>query len=47
MAYIPSLRVFREGGYEGDTSMRVYGLPALWSPEIEQIIIHEIRRQII
>ena len=46
MAYIPSLRVLREGGYEGDTSMRVYGLPASWSPEIEQVIIREIQRQI-
>jgi hypothetical protein len=46
MAYIPSLQVLREGGYEGDTSMRVYGLPAPWSPEIEQVIIREIQQQI-
>ncbi len=46
MAYIPSLRVLREGGYEGDTSMRVYGLPAPWSPEVEHEIIQEVQRQI-
>ncbi len=46
MAYIPSLRILREGGYEGDTSMRVYGLPAPWSPEVEQKIINEVQRQV-
>ena len=36
MAYIPSLRVLREGGYEGQTSMIGYGMPAYrWSEEIE------------
>ena len=46
MAYIPSLRVLREGGYEGNTSMRAYGLPAPWAPEIEQKIIQEVHRQV-
>jgi hypothetical protein len=36
MAYIPSLRVLREGGYEGQTSMIPYGMPAYrWSESIE------------
>src|SRR5205085_6533432 len=30
MAYIPSLRVLKEGGYEGGGSMPIYGLPAVW-----------------
>ncbi len=39
MAYIPSVRVLKEGGYEGNTSMLVYGMPAeRWSPDIEEII---------
>ncbi len=44
MAYIPSLRILREdmvrtGGYEGNTSMMVYGMPAeRWSEEIEETI---------
>ena len=39
MAYIPSLRVLREGGYEGNTSMMVYGMPAeRWSESIEEAI---------
>ncbi|MGL4462336.1 MAG: neutral/alkaline non-lysosomal ceramidase N-terminal domain-containing protein, partial [Planctomycetia bacterium] len=28
MAYIPSRRVLHEGGYEGNTSMRIYGMPS-------------------
>ena len=42
MAYIPSLRVLREGGYEGATSMAVYGLPALWSPTVEETLVEAI-----
>jgi len=44
MAYIPSSRIIYEGGYEGDSSFRVYGLPAKWKPEIEERIIEEIIR---
>jgi hypothetical protein len=39
MAYIPSERVLKEGGYEGDTSMVPYGLPAKWAPGIEGKIV--------
>ena len=46
MAYIPSLRVLREGGYEGRTSMMVYGLPAPWGPQIEPLILHSLRNQV-
>lgn len=45
MAYIPSRRVLAEGGYEGGGSMVYYGLPAHWSPEIENDIIDEVHRQ--
>jgi neutral ceramidase len=47
MAYIPSLRVLQEGGYEGDTSMVYYGMPSKWAPPIEEKIIakvHELVR---
>lgn len=40
MAYIPSRRVLREGGYEGGGSMVYYGLPAHWAPEIEDAIVN-------
>lgn len=45
MAYIPSLRVLKEGGYEGGGSNVYYGLPALWDESIEETIVgavHEI-----
>ncbi len=46
MAYIPSLRVLKEGGYEGDTSMIYYGLPTKWSPKIETHISETVLPQI-
>jgi hypothetical protein len=45
MAYIPSLKVLKEGGYEGDTSMIYYGLPTAWGPRIEELIIGETHGQ--
>lgn len=42
MAYIPSRRVLKEGGYEGATSMIYYGLPTVWSPEIEDMIVETL-----
>lgn len=46
MAYIPSARVLREGGYEGATSMIYYGLPSVWGPDVEERIVAEVRRQV-
>ena len=46
MAYIPSARVLREGGYEGATSMVYYGLPSPWGPRVEEIVVAEARRQV-
>jgi hypothetical protein len=45
MAYIPSLRVLKEGGYEGGGAMVYYGLPGVWGPEVEERIVKEVRRQ--
>ncbi len=46
MAYIPSLRVLKEGGYEGATSMIYYGLPSPWSESVEEDIISAVVRLI-
>jgi hypothetical protein len=49
MAYIPSRRVLKEGGYEADSSMIYYGLPAKWAPAIEEIIVgkvHELTNEL-
>jgi len=45
MAYIPSLRVWKEGGYEGAGAMVYYGLPSRWDSSVEQLIVAEARRQ--
>lgn len=44
MAYIPSKRILAEGGYEGKIAQRVYGLPANWSPNIENLIFDGIEK---
>ncbi len=43
MAYIPSLRVLREGGYEADSSMIYYGQPTKWSTTIEEMIVEKVK----
>lgn len=42
MGYIPSVRILREGGYEGATAQMVYGLPATWDADIENRIMDEV-----
>ncbi|HUE72815.1 MAG TPA: neutral/alkaline non-lysosomal ceramidase N-terminal domain-containing protein [Pirellulaceae bacterium] len=45
MAYIPSRRVLIEGGYEGGGAMVYYGMPTIWAPQIEEVIVAEVHRQ--
>lgn len=40
--YVPSWRMFAEGGYEVDQSTHLYGLPAPFSPEVEDQLINAI-----
>ena len=44
MGYIPSATVLKEGGYEGETSQMVYGLPAPWHPSIETNILSNVQK---
>lgn len=44
MAYIPSLSILNEGGYEGETSQVAKGLPSKWAPDIENLILTGIAR---
>jgi hypothetical protein len=51
-AYIPSLRVLQEGGYEGGGAMIAYGQPAPFTSEVEEIVaqgvdalVTRVRRQ--
>jgi hypothetical protein len=46
MAYIPSLRVLREGGYEGLNAQVYYGLPTRWSEDVESQIVEQVQREV-
>jgi hypothetical protein len=43
MAYIPSERVLKEGGYEGDSSQIYYGMPTKWGAGIEDTILSKVK----
>ncbi len=43
MAYVPSLRVLREGGYEGGGSNKYYGLPGLWAEPMEDMVVKTVK----
>jgi neutral ceramidase len=48
-SYIPSARMYKEGGYEVIDSMLYYDLPGPYKPEIEEKIIgkvHELARRV-
>lgn len=44
MAYIPSARVLKEGGYEGGGAMVYYGLPTLWGSEVENVLVNGVHQ---
>ncbi|HEY0982086.1 neutral/alkaline non-lysosomal ceramidase N-terminal domain-containing protein [Schlesneria sp.] len=45
MAYIPSRRVLLEGGYEGQSSMMVYGLPTdRWAEDVEERVFAGLKK---
>lgn len=49
LSYIPSLRVLREGGYEGTEGIPEYGLPAPYGWAVEEVIaekVEELRRRL-
>ncbi len=46
MSYIPSERVLQEGGYEGESSMWVYGHHGPYAPGIENKIVREAVQQV-
>lgn len=41
-AYIPSLRILKEGGYEGAGAMIPYGQPAAFRPAVEEIVAETV-----
>ena len=45
-AYVPSLRVLKEGGYEGGDAMIYYGRPGPFADSVEESIIRKVRQLI-
>lgn len=43
--YVPSLRVLREGGYEGGGAMLYYGRPGPFAESVEATLLGEVRAQ--
>lgn len=41
-AYIPSLRVWKEGGYEAGDAMIPFGLPVRFAPSVEETIVGKV-----
>ena len=44
--YIPSRRILKEGGYEGETSMYWYDKPTKFSPKVEDLIVNAVHELI-
>jgi hypothetical protein len=44
--YVPSLRVLREGGYEGGDAMVYYARPGPFTESVEELIVGKARQQI-
>jgi hypothetical protein len=43
LSYIPSLRVLKEGGYEGTDGIYEYGLPAPYGHAVEEVIAEKVQ----
>jgi hypothetical protein len=41
-AYVPSMRVLVEGGYEADFNMIYYSLPTRFAPEVENALVQKV-----
>jgi hypothetical protein len=42
--YVPSLRVLREGGYEGGDAMIYYARPGPFTDQVEELIIAKVHQ---
>jgi hypothetical protein len=42
-AYLPSMRILTEGGYEADFNLIYYGFPTRFAPAVEDTVVKTIR----
>lgn len=45
-AYVPSVRILIEGGYEADFNLIYYGLPTRFAPAVEETLVKAIHEQV-
>jgi neutral ceramidase len=45
-AYVPSVRILLEGGYEADYNLIYYGLPTRFSNDVEEILVKKVHELI-
>ena len=43
-SYVPSSKVLEEGGYEGESSQIVHGLPGKYKSGIQEVILSEFEK---
>ena len=41
-AYIPSVRILKEGGYEGKTAMIYFNRPTYFKPDVEELVVSAV-----
>lgn len=41
-AYVPSMRILTEGGYEADANLIYYGIPTRFSPKVEDVLVKKV-----
>ncbi len=42
-AYVPSMRILTEGGYEADFNLIYYGIPYRFAPQVEDVLVKAIK----
>jgi hypothetical protein len=45
-AYLPSMRILTEGGYEADFNLIYYGLPTRFAPTVEDLVVGKVREMV-
>jgi hypothetical protein len=45
-AYIPSVRILNEGGYEASDSGIYYGMPGPFAPTVEDLIVNKVKAMV-
>jgi hypothetical protein len=47
IAYIPTVQILEEGGYEAESSCPLFGLPSPFKPEIETLVKDAVAKMLV